>query len=432
MKTPSKGRTKSTGRIKISDLARLAGISKSSIHLYLKMGLLHPPQKIGLNLSVYDSTHLAKLKRIHDLRKIHKIHLSKINEILSNENQQFTSSSCEDEAEVLISSIEAEKQLIKAHKTEKKKIDIMDAAISLFSKNGYEGTTIEDIAETLHMAKSTVYLYFESKDDLFMECIERLTVVAVPEEAWDEIRKERNILEKIKKRTLAFHKSFPSYKGILAMAKNALGGDNEKLMEKAKNTLTLMTRPIVSDLRKGMAEGVFREIDEELVAHAMLAMGEGLGCRQMMDSRYTIEQVVKNTLDLLINGLLKRGATMFPNHDHAACSGEVTDLKGLVTRVENIRFSNSAFLPAKFGEAEVQIVPQKVREVRFQQRDSVFWVEIDIRDGATERAEIDGSLTLLGEVPFGEFSIEIKNVASILFDSGEPHSSETNMEENAL
>jgi hypothetical protein len=42
--------------IKMADLAQLSGVSKSAIHLYLNMGLLHPARKLGLNLSVYDWT----------------------------------------------------------------------------------------------------------------------------------------------------------------------------------------------------------------------------------------------------------------------------------------------------------------------------------------------------------------------------------------
>jgi AcrR family transcriptional regulator len=229
--------------------------------------------------------------------------------------------------------------MTKARKTRAKKIEIMDAAISFFSKNGYEKTTIDAIADSLHMAKSTVYLYFESKEDLFMECIERLTVVVVPEEPWDEIRKEQNALKKIKKRGIAFHKAFPSYKGILTMTKAALGGDNTKLAEKAKNTLSLMTRPVAEDLRKGMAGGIFRRIDEEIVAHAILAMGEGLGCRLMMDSRYTIEKATEIMYDILTNGITKHGPSEAPKLDPDPCSGEVTDLKGLVTSVRNIRFA---------------------------------------------------------------------------------------------
>jgi DNA-binding transcriptional MerR regulator len=40
------GRTQNGG-MKMADLAQLSGVSKSAIHLYLNMGLLHPAKKVG-------------------------------------------------------------------------------------------------------------------------------------------------------------------------------------------------------------------------------------------------------------------------------------------------------------------------------------------------------------------------------------------------
>lgn len=404
-------------RIKIAELAQLSGVSKSTVHHYMNIGLLHPPKKLGLNLSVYDWTHLSKLKQIRELRENQKLPLSKIKELLKNEDLHSVLTSQEDKAESLILALDEEKRATKARKSEMKRIEIIDVAIALFSKKGYEKTTIEIIADSLHMAKSTVYLYFESKEELFRECIERLTVVAVPEETWEEIRREKNALSRLKKRGLAFHRAFPSYKGILTMTRAALGDDNRKLAEKARNTLSLMTRPMAKDLRRGMVDGMFRNIDDELVAHFILAMGEGLGCRLMIDSRYTIERGLEIMFDILTHGILKHGSIEGPKLKPGLCSGEVTDLKGVITKVGKIRFGNTNYLPVKSGDSELQVYPEKANRISFLQQESLFWAEITTRDGQTIKAEVDGTLTLSGEVPLGGFTIELKNITSIVIDA---------------
>jgi len=401
-------------RIKITDLARLSDVSKSTIHHYMNKGLLHPPKKLGLSLSVYDSTHLSKLKRIRELRENEKLPLEKIKEILSKE--RAPKASREDEAEILISALESEKRLTIARKSEAKKNEIMDAAIAIFNRNGYEKTTLEAIADSLHMAKSTVYLYFGSKEDLFMECVERLTQVAVPEEAWDEIRKEKNALKRLQKRGIAFHKAFPSYHGILTLTRAELGSDNRKRAEMARNTLSHMTRPVAKDLRRGMAEGIFREIDEELVAHFILAMGEGLGCRMMMDNRYSLEQGVRLMFDIVSHGILRKQSPESVRPEAALRSGLVSDLKGVVTRVRNIRFGTKDCLPVKVGEAEVRIDPNKVKKVEFRPKVHSLIAEITGKDGQTQEAEVDPALTMSGEVPLGAFAIELKNVTGIVFN----------------
>jgi AcrR family transcriptional regulator len=44
---------------------------------------------------------------------------------------------------------------------------ILDAAIEVFARNGYERTNVSDIAGTAGIAKGTIYLYFKSKEEIF-------------------------------------------------------------------------------------------------------------------------------------------------------------------------------------------------------------------------------------------------------------------------
>lgn len=52
------------------------------------------------------------------------------------------------------------------HKT-KVKETIMKAAIKNFSKTGYAITKMDEISKTAEVSKGTLYLYFQSKEDLF-------------------------------------------------------------------------------------------------------------------------------------------------------------------------------------------------------------------------------------------------------------------------
>lgn len=48
---------------------------------------------------------------------------------------------------------------------------IMDAAKELFSVNGLDGTSMDDIAATAGYSKSTVYVYFSGKDDIYYSIV---------------------------------------------------------------------------------------------------------------------------------------------------------------------------------------------------------------------------------------------------------------------
>lgn len=50
---------------------------------------------------------------------------------------------------------------------------IIDTAEKLFSKNGYEKTIMDDIAKVAGLSKSTVYVYFKSKEEIYNNIILR-------------------------------------------------------------------------------------------------------------------------------------------------------------------------------------------------------------------------------------------------------------------
>jgi len=58
---------------------------------------------------------------------------------------------------------------------DEKKNKIIEAAEQLFAQFGFFKTTMEDIAKKAHMAKSSVYYYFKSKEDIFAEVIRQDT-----------------------------------------------------------------------------------------------------------------------------------------------------------------------------------------------------------------------------------------------------------------
>jgi len=56
--------------------------------------------------------------------------------------------------------------------------EIIEAAFCEFSRNGYETTTLERIAERAGVTKGTIYVYFESKEHLFISMVREFTRAA--------------------------------------------------------------------------------------------------------------------------------------------------------------------------------------------------------------------------------------------------------------
>src|SRR5208282_2943330 len=48
---------------------------------------------------------------------------------------------------------------------------IIDGAAPVFAHNGYRQTTIDQICQTLQLSKGAIYIYFESKEELFVSTL---------------------------------------------------------------------------------------------------------------------------------------------------------------------------------------------------------------------------------------------------------------------
>src|SRR4051812_23928118 len=54
---------------------------------------------------------------------------------------------------------------------EARRSDIVSAALRLFAAKGFAATRLDDVAEAAGIAKGTIYLYFETKEELFREVV---------------------------------------------------------------------------------------------------------------------------------------------------------------------------------------------------------------------------------------------------------------------
>ena len=400
--------------MKIARLSEESGFSRSSIHHYLNIGLLHAPQKAGLNLSLYDDSHLARLREIRRMRE-QGHSLSHIKEILEHGDTagNLIENSAADEEASRSSKMQAENNHTRRTAQEKRE-KILDAAIELFSQKGYESTKISDITDALRMGKGTFYVYFNNKEELFIECIDRLTTIIVPEEAWEEIRNEPDYVRRGYKRGIAFLDAFPGFRGILSLLRIALGGDDPKLAQKARETFRILSTPMVEDLRRAIADGVMRpDIDEEFAGYFLLVIAEGLGYWQMMDSRYTTEEGMGLLSDFFSRALLLEGRGEQGIRGKQTCSAKVEDQKGATTTLENICIEGKPVLSGTMGEANVEIELAKASKISLRNDGGTWTAEVLMIDGQKVIAEVDARQMLSGKAAFGNFAIPLEKVVQI-------------------
>ena len=406
-------------QMKASELCRESGMSRSAIHYYVNLGLLHRPEKAGLNLHLYNETHVTRLRQIRELKEKKGLSLAEIKQALEQGKPRTrTGASSEPTSEDLhpIETSVRDRGEAAAREDQEHREKIMDMAIRLFSERGYENTKISDITEALRMGKSTFYVYFKNKRELFMECIDRLAVTIVPPESWDEIRNERDFFRKNRKRGKAFLTAFPGYRGILNMIRGAVGRSDPVLAQKAIELFRVLSRPMLKDLRRAVANGTVRiDHDEAFVAYLHLVMAESFGYWQMIDPRYSVEEGMEIIMDIFQHGLVHTSPSNQEPVMEKGPSGEVEDSTGMKTRLEDISVDRKYSLRGRMGDAEVDVDLSRLVSVRFLEKGAGYHAALTMQDGQEFVIDVDAEISLEGTAPFGFLRLPLKRIASVSF-----------------
>ena len=89
---------------------------------------------------------------------------------------------------------------------EVRKQEILDTALKLFGENGYEKTSITDIAKAIGVAQGLCYRYFPSKEALFDSAIEQYADMLVEQFA-DAAKDDHKTYAKLLKECLPLWKN---------------------------------------------------------------------------------------------------------------------------------------------------------------------------------------------------------------------------------
>src|SRR5512137_2373811 len=94
---------------------------------------------------------------------------------------------------------------------------IIDAAEKIFFAKGFAATTMDEIAEAVELSKGTLYLYFKTKEDIYVDIVERCLHVLI-EEFREAARASETGLEKVKaigRALVAFYENCPCRFNVL-------------------------------------------------------------------------------------------------------------------------------------------------------------------------------------------------------------------------
>lgn len=152
--------------------------------------------------------------------------------------------------------------------------EILRAARVLFSKKGYPGTTIQEVAERAGITKGTVYLYFKNKKDLLASVIESEMKGLL--ESMREVREsglsiEERLVEMILT-ILNFRQQRELYRLFDPDVSRIPPSLREVFKRRIRPRFEELVRLIEETLEQGIKEGRFKAMDPFKVALVLLGM----------------------------------------------------------------------------------------------------------------------------------------------------------------
>lgn len=180
-------------------------------------------------------------------------------------------------------------------KPDVRKNEILDAAQKFFFEKGYEKTTIQDIIDSLHIAKGTFYHYFDSKVELLDALVER-TTDQMNAQFSAAVESDQNAIQKFN----SLFRAGAAYKrsniDVFAVLLKVLYRDENTLMR------TRMFQRVVEKagpqfaeiIKQGVKERLFNTADPDEIAEMLIRLGQNLNekiCTLLLDQTRTPEQL---------------------------------------------------------------------------------------------------------------------------------------------
>lgn len=156
--------------------------------------------------------------------------------------------------------------------TDKKRLDIIDAAITEFMEFGFMAVKMSDVAKRAEVSKRTLYNHFESKEALFHEII--LLVKEKTDSAFNcSYDKEKDIREQLIQIAIRFM-TITSSSEYIALARVALSEyiRSPKLIEEAISKDEQMEGRLVTFIKNAMDDKKLIEKDPEYACKQLTSL----------------------------------------------------------------------------------------------------------------------------------------------------------------
>lgn len=177
----------------------------------------------------------------------------------------------------------------------------MDYATARFAENGYHPTSVAEIVQGLGVGKGVFYWYFTSKDELFLEILR---------EAQQDLRRaQRQAIDGLDDpvqriaegigATMAWSAEHHELNKLVQFA-----ATEERFAPALRKGQEVAVRDAARHVREGIERGQIKDLDPDLLAHAILGVTSQLARVFLHERHQPADEVAVAAVTVVLEGLL--------------------------------------------------------------------------------------------------------------------------------
>jgi len=193
---------------------------------------------------------------------------------------------------------------IKGEETKKK---IIEGAEILFTENGYDSTTVQDICNKAEISKGAFFYHFPTKEFLFLEILDKY--LSELDKRMNEIeKKSKNTLRAMEEMVIILEEIFITSEGKFTIFLEFLrkASKETEIMKKISYQFQKYKKYVYEMIEKGKREGnIKKEIDSEFISQLIISLAIGMILKSSLFLDKENEDFSKKGIKFILNNIKK-------------------------------------------------------------------------------------------------------------------------------
>jgi AcrR family transcriptional regulator len=181
--------------------------------------------------------------------------------------------------------------------------DLLEAARNVLAAKGYHGTKIVDIARHAGIGVGTFYLYYPTKEAIFVALVED-SVRRLKAELDGARARHETPLERSHAATETFFHFAQENRELFRI----VFGHEASFHDVVRRSQEMFTRDVMENLADGMRSGAFRDGDERIWAQAFIGMSLQVVSWWVEQEGVSLTDVTRSLSDLAFHGVVAPSA----------------------------------------------------------------------------------------------------------------------------